>query len=150
MISKPQALKIARVVAGLCVSAGLIYFVYSKNSPFVVTVVIGLAVVSFSIFSKRPATLLRNPYITAIASVGSRKPLRDLARAVVCFAAMMAFTIGMAIGVKHKVIPDNNLIAGNLVCADDRRSCCSSGVSLSRSDSYYVRTAPRLIVERKV
>jgi hypothetical protein len=112
MISKPQALKIARVVAGLCVSAGLIYFVYRKNSPFVVTVVIGLAVVSFSIFSKRPAALLKSPYITAIANVGSRKPLRDLARAVVCFAAMMAFTIGMAIGVKHKVIPDNNLIAG--------------------------------------
>ena len=112
MISKQQALKIARVVAGLCVSAGLIYFVYSKNSPLLVTVVIGLTIVSFSIFSKRPPTLLRNPYITTMANAGSRKPLRDLAMAIVRFGGLMAVSIGMAIGVKHKVIPDNYLTTG--------------------------------------
>jgi hypothetical protein len=112
MISKPQALKIARVVAGLCVSAGLIYFVYSKNFPLVVTAVIGLTIVSFSIFSKRPPALLRNPYITAMANVGSRKPVRDVAMTLVCFGALMTVSIGMAIGVRHKVIPDNNLTSG--------------------------------------
>jgi hypothetical protein len=109
MISKPQILNIARLLAGLCVSAGLIYFAYSKNY-FVITVLIGLAIMCFSIFSRRPAAVLGTPYIKALASVGGRKPLRDLAKAVVCFSATIAVTIGLAIGVKHNVIPDNNLV----------------------------------------
>ena len=37
MIPRPQALKIARILAGVCVSGGLIYFLYSKKYPPIVS-----------------------------------------------------------------------------------------------------------------
>jgi hypothetical protein len=112
MISKAQVIKIARTVAGLCVAAGLIYFLYSKNSPPAVSTLIILAVVVFFVLRRRSGALDNNPYIPEIANLGSRTPLRELARALVSFVAMMAVTIGGAIGVKHKVIPDNYFTAG--------------------------------------
>lgn len=115
MITRAQASKLARTVAGLCVAAGLIYFLYSKNSPPAVSGLIMLAVVFFFIVRRRAGALDNNPYIPEIAKLGSRTPLRELARALVCFVAVMAVTIGGAIGVKHKVIPDNYFTAGIMV-----------------------------------
>lgn len=112
---KAQALKIIRTVAGLCVAAGLIYFLYSKNSPPAVSWLIILAVAFFFILRRRSGALDKNRYLSEIQKLGSRSPLRDLARALFCFVAMMAFTIGGAIGVKHEVIPDNYVTAGGLV-----------------------------------
>ena len=115
MISKLRALKIARLVAGLCVSAGLIYFIYSKNSPPVVSGLIILAVVSFSILSRRSGVYGKNPYFRRLALVSSRKPLRDLGLAVLCFVLMMAIVIAMSIGVRVKVLPDNYVTGGFLI-----------------------------------
>ena len=112
MMSKTKVLEIARLAAGLCVSAGLIYFIYSKNSPAAVVALIILTVFLFSVLSRGPSALYNNRYFAEIAKSGSRTPLRDLAKALVCFVALMAFTIGLAIGVKHKLIPDNYVIAG--------------------------------------
>jgi hypothetical protein len=112
MISKTKVLEIARLAAGLCVSAGLIYFIYSKNSPAAVVALIILTVFLFSVLSRRPPALYNNRYFAEIAKSESRTPLRDLAKALVCFVALMAFTIGLAIGAKHKLIPDNFVIAG--------------------------------------
>jgi len=112
MISKTKVLEIARLVAGLCVSAGLIYFVYSKNSPAAVVALIILTVFLFSVLSRGSPALYNKRYFAEIAKLGSQTPLRDLAKALVCFVALMAFTIGLAIGVKHKLIPDNYVVAG--------------------------------------
>jgi hypothetical protein len=115
MISKAQALKIARTVAGFCVAAGLIYFLYNKNSPPAVSTLIILAVVFFFILRRRSGALDKNPYLPEIQRLGSRTPVRDLVKALICFVAMMVVTIGGAIGVKNKVIPDNYLTAGVVV-----------------------------------
>lgn len=111
MIPKAQALKIARTVAGLCLTAALIYGLYSKNSPPVVGTLITVAAVFFFILLRRSGALDKNQNIQDIAKLGSRTPLRDLAKAFGCFVAMMALCIGTAIGIKHQVIPDNNIVA---------------------------------------
>jgi signal transduction histidine kinase len=112
VISKPKVLEITRLVAGLCVSAGLIYFVYSKNSPAAVVALIILTVFLFSVFSRGSPALYNNRYFAEIEKSGSQTPLRDLAKASVCFVALMAFTIGVAIADMHKLIPDNYVITG--------------------------------------
>jgi hypothetical protein len=58
MTSKTQALKIVRTVVG--VGAGLIYFLYSKNSPPMVGWLITLAVVFFAILSRRSGVYAKN------------------------------------------------------------------------------------------
>jgi hypothetical protein len=111
MIPKSRALKIARTVAGLCLAAALIYGLYSKNSPPVVGTLITLAAVFFFIILRRSGALGKNQHIQDVAKLGSRTPLRDLAKALGCFVAMMALSIGIAIGIRRQVIPDNNIVA---------------------------------------
>lgn len=115
MISKPQARKIVRGAVGLCLAAGLIYFLFDKNSPRIVGGLITLAGIFFFILSRRAGVYDSSPYFRRLAMVGSRKPFRDLAMAVACFAATMAFTIAIAIGVKSRILPDNYVTAGFLV-----------------------------------
>jgi hypothetical protein len=115
MMSKPQALKIARTVVGLCVAAGLIYFLYSKKSPPATSWLIILAVVFFMTLSRRSGVYEKNPYFRRLAMVSSRKPLRDLSLAVVCFVVTMAVTIAISIAVRDKVLPDNYVTVGFLL-----------------------------------
>jgi len=114
MVTKPQALKIARTVVGICVAAGLIYFLYSKKSPPAVSWLISLAVV---FFVRRAGVYEKNPYLRRLAMVSSRKPLRDFGLAVACFVATMVVTIGISIAVRDKVLPDNYVTAGLLIVA---------------------------------
>jgi hypothetical protein len=115
MTSKAQALKIARTAVGICVAAGLIYFLYSKNSPPAVSGLITLAVVFFLILRSRSGAFDKNPYLRRLALGSSRKPFRDLGIATVCFTAMMAIVIAMSVGVRNKVLPDNYVTAGFLL-----------------------------------
>jgi hypothetical protein len=111
MMPKARVLLIARTIAGLCIAAGLIYGLYSKNSPPGVSALIVLAAVLFFVLRRRSGAFDKNPHIQEIAKLGSQAPLRDLAKSLGCFVAMMALVIGIALGVKHQVIPDNNLVA---------------------------------------
>ena len=115
MTSKMQPLKIARTAVGVCVSAGLIYFLYSKNSPPFVGWLITLAVVFFGILSRRSGVYAKNPHFRRLAVGSSRTPVRDFCMAVLCFAAMMAIVVALAIGVRNKVLPDNYVTAGILL-----------------------------------
>jgi hypothetical protein len=115
MIMKTRALTIARTVVGVCVVAGLIYFLYGKNSPPAVGWLITLVVVVFVILSRRSGVYDKNPYFRRLAVGSSRKPLRDLGMAIICFVAMMAVTIAISIGVRDKVLPDNYVTVGFLL-----------------------------------
>lgn len=117
MISKLQAWKIARTVAGLCVAAGLIYFLYSDKSPPVVTWLIILAVVFFIALKRRSGVDDKNPYLRRLAMVSSRKPLRDFALAVACLVATLAVALGIVAGIDHNVLPDNKVTWGILIVA---------------------------------
>ena len=115
MISKLQTMKLARTVVGLCLAAGLIYFLYSKNSPRAVGWLITLAAMGFFILSRRSGVYDNSPYLRRLALVSSRKPLRDLGMALVCFVATMAVTIAITIAVRDQVLPDNYVTVGFLV-----------------------------------
>ena len=115
MISKLQAMKIARTVVGLCLAAGLIYFLCSKNSPRAVGWLITLAALGFFILSRRSGVYDNSPYFRRLSLVSSRKPLRDLGMAIVCFVATMAVTIAITIAVRDRVLPDNYVTVGFLV-----------------------------------
>jgi hypothetical protein len=115
MASKNQASKIARTVVGVCVSAGLIYFLYSKNSPPFVGWLITLALVFFVTLSRRSGVYAKNPYFRRLAVGSSRTPVRDFCNALLCFVAMMAIVIAMSIGVRNQVLPDNYVTAGFLL-----------------------------------
>src|SRR6266404_3253842 len=115
MISKLQAMKLARTVVGLCLPAGLIYFLYSKNSPRAVGWLITLAALGFFILSRRSGVYDNSPYFRRLSLVSSRKPLRDLGMAIVCFVATMAVTIAITIAVRDRVLPDNYVTVGFLV-----------------------------------
>jgi hypothetical protein len=115
MISKPQTMKIARTVVGLCLAAGPIYFLYSKNSPRAVGWLITLAAMGFFIISRRSGVYDNSPYFRRLSLVSSRKPLRDLGMAIACFVATMAVTIAITIAVRDQVLPDNYVTVGFLV-----------------------------------
>jgi hypothetical protein len=115
VIKRAQALKISRLVIGLCVGAALIYFLYSKSSPPGVSTLITLAAVLFFILRRRSGAFDKNPYFRRLALVSSRKPIRDFGMALICFVAMMAATIAIAVGVKHNVLPDNYVTAGIII-----------------------------------
>ena len=110
-----QPLKIARTVVGVCVSAGLIYFLYSKKSPPIVGWLITLAVVFFGILSRRSGVYAKSPHFRRLALGSSRTPVRDFCIAFLCFVAMMAIVIALSIGVRNKVLPDNYVTAGFLL-----------------------------------
>jgi hypothetical protein len=114
MISKLQAIKIARTVVGVCLAAGLIYFLYSKNSPRAVSWLITLAAIGFFILSRRSGVYDNSPYIRRLSLVSSRKPLRDLGMAIVCFVATMTVTIAITIAVRDQILPDNYVTVGFL------------------------------------
>lgn len=117
MISKLQAVKLARTVVGLCLAAGLIYFLYSKDSPRAVGWLITLAAMGFFILSRRAGVYDDSPYFRRLSLVSSGKPLRDLGMAIVCFVTTMAITIVITIAVRDQVLPDNNVTVGFLVVA---------------------------------
>jgi hypothetical protein len=102
----------ARTAAGLCVGAGLIYFLYSKNSPPVVSALIVVAVMFFAILKRKSGVYAKNPYFQRLAMGSSRTPVRDFCIAVACFIAMLAIVIAMSIGVRNKVLPDNYVTVG--------------------------------------
>ena len=115
MTSKPQAWKIARTVAGLCVAAVLIYLLDSAKSPPIVGGLIVLAVVFFMTPNRSAGGYDKSPYFRRLAMASSRRPMRDLALAVGCFVAMMVVTIAIAVAVRKEVIPDNNVTVGFLI-----------------------------------
>jgi hypothetical protein len=115
MKPKPQAMKIARTIAGFCIAAGLIYFLYSDKSPPVVTWLIILAVVFFFALKRRSGVYDKSPTFRRLAMVSSRKPLRDFALALACFVATLAVTLTIVAGVKNDVLPDNKVTVGILM-----------------------------------
>jgi hypothetical protein len=117
MTSKPQVLKIARTIIGLCVAVGLIYFLYRKNLPRVVGWLITVAAMLFFILSRRSGVYDNSPYFRRLSLAGSRKPLRDLGMAIICFIATMVVAIAVTIAVRDKELPDNNVTVGFLAAA---------------------------------
>jgi hypothetical protein len=115
MITRTQAFKITRLFLGLCVSAALIYFLYSKNSAPGVRTLIVVTVVLFLILRRRSGAFDKDPYFRRLALVGSRKPIRDIAMALFCVIAMLAVTVAMGTAIKHHVLPDNYVTAGVLI-----------------------------------
>jgi len=115
MISKAQVWKIARTIAGLCVAAGLIYFLFSDKFPPVVSWLIILAVVFFIALKRRSGVYDKSPTFRRLAMVSSSRPLRDFALAVVCFVATLAVTLAIVAGVKNNVLPDNKVTGGILL-----------------------------------
>jgi hypothetical protein len=113
MIAKPRALKIALIVAGLCIAAGLIYFLGDKSPP----IVSGLVVVGvvFFLTLMRKAGVYKSPTFRRLAMGSSRTPLRDFALAVVCFLATVAVTLAILAGVNNNVLPDNKMTEGILL-----------------------------------
>ena len=114
MMSNPQGLKIGRAVVGIAIAAGLIYFLYSKDSPRVVGWLITVAAIIFFILSRRAGVYSDSPDFRRRAIGSSRKPLRDLGMAILCFVVTMAVTIAITIGVRNKVLPDNYVTVGFL------------------------------------
>jgi hypothetical protein len=114
MISNPHILKIGRTVVGICIGAGLIYFLYSKNTPHAVGLLITIAAMVFAILSRRAGVYDNSPVFRRLAMVSSRKPYRDSGIAVLCFVATMAATIAVSIGIRDKVLPDNYVTVGFL------------------------------------
>jgi hypothetical protein len=115
MITREQAIKLVRLVVGVSLSAGLIYFIYSKNSPPGVSILITLAAALFFILRRRSGAFDGNPYFRRLALVSSRNPIRDFIMSMVCFAATLASSVGIAIAVKQNVLPDNYVTVGVLV-----------------------------------
>jgi hypothetical protein len=115
MIPKTQALKIARLLVALALSAGLLYFLYSKNSPRPVSWLITLAILFFMTLMRRSGVFDKSPGFRRLALASSRKPLRDFFMAVVCFAVTMVIVIAISIGVREKVLPDNYVTGGFLL-----------------------------------
>jgi hypothetical protein len=107
MMPKSRLFRVARIVAGYCVAGGLIYFLYSEKSPPALSWIIMLVIGFFVLLSRRSGVFDKNPYFPAMRKWGSRTPLRDLAKALSCFVAMMAITFAEAVAIKHGVIPDN-------------------------------------------
>jgi hypothetical protein len=114
-MTREQALKSVRLVLGLSLSAALIYFLYSKDSPPIVGTLITLAAVLFFILRRRSGAFDGSPYFRRLALVSSRKPLRDFFMALACAAATLASTVGIAVGVKRHVLPDNYVTVGFLL-----------------------------------
>lgn len=117
MQTKPQVWKIARTVAGLCVGAGLIYFLFSEKSPPIVIGLILLAVWVFVRQQRKAGLYDQSPTFRRLALVGSRKPLRDFGLAVACLVGTLAVTLGIVAGVDHKVLSDNKVTWGILIVA---------------------------------
>lgn len=117
MTPKPQVWKIARIVAGVAVAAGLIYFLFSEKSPPIVTGLILVAVWVFVRQQRKAGLYDQSPTLRRLALASSRKPLRDFGLAVACFLATMAVTLGIVAGVDHKVLPDNKVTYGVLIIA---------------------------------
>jgi hypothetical protein len=115
MMSNPHALKIGRAVVGICIAAGLIYCLYSKDSPRVVGWLVTVAAVLFFILSRRAGVYSDSPDFRRLSMGSSRKPLRDLGLGVVCFVVTMAIVVAISIGVRSKVLPDNYVTAGILL-----------------------------------
>jgi hypothetical protein len=115
MLYKPQAMKIARTVSGVCVLAGLLYFLYSERSPPIVKGLIVLAVVFFVAMKRRTGVYDKNPVFRRLAMGSSRAPLRDLSLAAACFVATIAATLAIVAAVKNNVLPDNNVTVGILI-----------------------------------
>lgn len=115
MESRPPTVKIARTIAGLCIAAGLIYFLYSERSPPVVKGLIVLAVVFFVGVRRRTGVYDKNPAFRRLAMASSRTPLRDLSLAAACFVATIAVTLAIVAAVKNNVLPDNKVTVGILV-----------------------------------
>jgi hypothetical protein len=111
MMSKAQAMKNARTIAGLCIAAGLIYFLYSDKSPPVVTWLIMVAVVFFIALKRRSGVYDKSPYFRRLAMASSRKPLRDFALAVACFVATLAVTLAIVTGVDSVIFLIEGLTA---------------------------------------
>jgi hypothetical protein len=115
MTSKTQVLNVARLIVGLCIGAGLFYFLYSNKSPPVVGLLITAAVFFFVIISRRSGVYDNSPVFRKMALGSSEKPFRDFGLAVLAFVAMLAVTIAIAAGVKNKVFPDNWVSWGFLI-----------------------------------
>lgn len=109
---KPQAFKIAKVVAGFCIAAGLLYFLYSKKSPPIVSGLIIVAVVFFLRLKRKAGVFDQSPIFRRMAMGSSSRPLRDFGLALACFLATMAVTLGIVAGVDHNVLPDNKVTWG--------------------------------------
>jgi hypothetical protein len=113
MQPRPQVWNIVRVIAGLCVAAGLIYFLYSDKSPPIVSVLIVIAVVFFLRVKRKSGVFAQSPTFRRLAMVSSSKPLRDFGLAVACLVATLVVTLGIVAGVDHNVLPDNKADVGN-------------------------------------
>jgi hypothetical protein len=110
---KPQVRKIAQIVAGLGVAAGLIYFLHGlKSSPLVD----GLVVLAMLFFARLVTSRVYDENPTAAGQVvpRSRKLLRDFGLAVACFVATIAVILGILTGIDHNLLPDNKVTEGML------------------------------------
>lgn len=115
MITRAQAYKIARLVLGVCVSAVLVYFLYSERSPPGASALITLAVAVFFILRRRSGAFDKDPMFRRAVIASSRRPMRDFGLAVACFIATLGSTVAISVAVKHNVMPDNYVTAGILI-----------------------------------
>jgi Na+/melibiose symporter-like transporter len=117
MTPKPQGWKIAQIAAGLAVAAGLIYFLFSRKSPPIVSWLIIVAVWVFVRQQRKAGLYDERPTFRRLAMASSNRPWRDFGLAVACFLATMAVTLGIVAGVDHEVLPDNKVTYGILILA---------------------------------
>lgn len=111
MTPKPQLWKIARIVAGGAIAAGMIYFLHRVKSP---TLRDGLILVVMLFFMRFIRSLDANLAAPSQAVASSNRPWRDFGLAVACFVATLAVTLGTAACVDHNVLPDNKMTEGIL------------------------------------
>ncbi|HEY6621267.1 MAG TPA: hypothetical protein VIY68_17100 [Steroidobacteraceae bacterium] len=112
MTPKPQVWKIARILAGVAITAGVIYFLHRVNSTTLRNGLILVVMLFFARFIRSLDTKDLTGPSQAVAS--SNRPWRDFGLAVACFVATMAVTLGIAACVDHNVLPDNKVTEGIL------------------------------------
>lgn len=110
-MTKQLILKIARIFAGICVAVGLLYFLYAKNVPPVVGVLIEIGMVAIIVSMRRAGVFDRIPHFDHMATLSSRFPIRDSLWALVCLVVAVVLSLAFGYGFKMQVIPDNYFAA---------------------------------------
>lgn len=103
---KLQMVKIARIAVGVCIAAGLLYFLYANNVPPIIRTLIEIGAVVLVISMGKAGVFDKDPTFRQAAKFSGKSPIRDILWALACFVVAMVLAGAMGYGVRIRVIPD--------------------------------------------